>query len=189
MTDMTEEMEKNISEEKARSALADKEKEAEELLKDAEKTHAFLYKAEKPLAQLKKIPVIGGLVDDITTTIELIGDCVKGNYREIPASIIVSSLGAILYLVSPFDLIPDFIPIGGFLDDALVLTLVLGAGLALELRKYRRWKAEYLCLNGNSAETTGNEELPSSDDADEETDVAAAVESEDLLVAADIQQA
>jgi uncharacterized membrane protein YkvA (DUF1232 family) len=184
---MTEEMKSNISEEKALSALADKEKEAEELLKDAEKTNAFLYKAEKPLAQIKKIPVIGWLVDDITTTIELIGDCVKGNYREIPASMIVSALGAIIYLVSPIDLIPDFIPIGGFLDDALVLTLVLGAGLALELRKYRRWKAEYLCLNGNSAETTGNEEPPSSD-VDEETGVAATVESEDLLVAANCQQ-
>jgi uncharacterized membrane protein YkvA (DUF1232 family) len=185
---MTEEMKRNISDEEAGSALKAKEKEAEELLKDAEKTTAFLYKAEKPLAQIKKIPVIGGLVDDITTTIEMIGDCVKGNYRETPASIIVSALGAILYLVSPFDLIPDFIPIGGFLDDALVLTLVLGAGLALELRKYRRWKAEYLCVNGNSAETTGNEELPSSD-IDEETGVAAAVESEGLLVAADSQQA
>jgi uncharacterized membrane protein YkvA (DUF1232 family) len=54
----------------------------------------------------------------------------------------VSALGAIIYLVSPFDLIPDFIPVFGFLEDAAVLTLVLGTGLSLELRKYREWKEE-----------------------------------------------
>jgi uncharacterized membrane protein YkvA (DUF1232 family) len=168
---MTEEMKRNISEEEASSALDAKKKAAEELLKDANETNALLCKAQELLAKIKKMPVIGSLVDDITTTIELIGDSVKGNYREIPASMIVSALAAIIYLVSPFDLIPDFIPFAGFLDDSLVLTLVLGAGLALELRKYREWKAENFYVNGNSAETAGNEELPSSD-VDKECDAA-----------------
>jgi uncharacterized membrane protein YkvA (DUF1232 family) len=139
---MTEEMKSSISEEEARSALEAKEEEAIIILKDAKETDDLLGKAEKLLGKIKKMPIIGALVDDVTTTIELIGDCVEGNYGEIPASMIVSALAAIIYLVSPFDLIPDFMPFAGFFDDALVLTLVLGGGLALELRKYRKWKKE-----------------------------------------------
>jgi uncharacterized membrane protein YkvA (DUF1232 family) len=145
---MTEEMKRNISEEEACSALNDREPEAEELLKDEKKTSVLLDKARNLLAKIKKIPVIGGLADDITMTIELIGDYVNGNYRQVPVRIIVSALAAIIYLVSPFDLILDFLPGFGFLDDVLVLSFVLGAGFALELSKYREWKAEHFYVNG-----------------------------------------
>jgi uncharacterized membrane protein YkvA (DUF1232 family) len=37
--------------------------------------------------------------------------------------------GAIGYLAVPFDLVPDFIPVIGLLDDALVVALVLRAVL------------------------------------------------------------
>jgi uncharacterized membrane protein YkvA (DUF1232 family) len=71
---------------------------------------------------------------------ELIGDYVKGKYRDIPVGITLAALAVIIYFVSPFDLIPDFIPFAGYIDDVAVLTLVLGSGLALELHKYRYWK-------------------------------------------------
>jgi len=38
--------------------------------------------------------------------------------------------GALAYLVSPIDLIPDFIPVLGQLDDVLVVPLLIYAALA-----------------------------------------------------------
>ena len=43
----------------------------------------------------------------------------------LPRSAKLALLAAAVYLVSPFDLIPDFIPIVGYLDDVLVAAIVL----------------------------------------------------------------
>jgi uncharacterized membrane protein YkvA (DUF1232 family) len=129
----------SVTNEEANGALEEKEREAVELIKDEKKTMGMLDKAKDMLDRIKKLPVIGSLVDEIITTIDMIADYVKGNYKEVPFSVIVPALGAIIYLVSPIDLIPDPIPFFGFLDDAAVFTLVLGMGLHSELGKYREW--------------------------------------------------
>lgn len=46
-------------------------------------------------------------------------------------AIIVTILG-VLYIISPIDLIPDFVPIAGWVDDAMVAFLIVSAwGLAI----------------------------------------------------------
>ena len=34
-------------------------------------------------------------------------------------------LGTLAYLISPFDIAPDFIPIGGQIDDVMIVTLLV----------------------------------------------------------------
>jgi uncharacterized membrane protein YkvA (DUF1232 family) len=43
----------------------------------------------------------------------------------LPRAAKVALAAALLYLASPFDLIPDFIPVVGYLDDLLVAALVV----------------------------------------------------------------
>ena len=53
---------------------------------------------------------------------------------------IISILAALVYVISPIDLIPDFIPVIGYLDDAAVVTFVLRLGVGHDLKKYKSWQ-------------------------------------------------
>jgi uncharacterized membrane protein YkvA (DUF1232 family) len=54
---------------------------------------------------------------------------VAGKYRT-PAESVLMVVAAVLYFVSPFDLIPDGIPVFGLIDDAGVIGCVARANLA-----------------------------------------------------------
>jgi uncharacterized membrane protein YkvA (DUF1232 family) len=45
--------------------------------------------------------------------------------RRVPSRWKVASAFALVYLAFPFDLVPDFIPVAGQLDDAILVALVL----------------------------------------------------------------
>ncbi|MDZ7950073.1 MAG: YkvA family protein [Nostoc sp. DedQUE12b] len=49
-------------------------------------------------------------------------------------------LGTLVYLVSPFDILPDFIPVAGQIDDVFLLTLLVSevSGLVIEGWKARK---------------------------------------------------
>jgi uncharacterized membrane protein YkvA (DUF1232 family) len=48
-------------------------------------------------------------------------------------------VAAVIYFVSPFDLIPDSIPVLGLIDDASVLTFVARSNLTL-ISNFRKWE-------------------------------------------------
>ena len=68
----------------------------------------------------------------------ILRDFVKGEYHA-PWKAIAALAAAALYVVAPFDLIPDLLGPLGFTDDALVLGLTWGL-LRRELLDYCTWK-------------------------------------------------
>ena len=52
---------------------------------------------------------------------------------------IASLTGALIYLISPLDLIPDWVPMAGFVDDAAILAFVFQLS-KVDLNAYRKWK-------------------------------------------------
>jgi uncharacterized membrane protein YkvA (DUF1232 family) len=56
-----------------------------------------------------------------------------------PADSILMIVAAVIYFVSPFDLIPDSIPVLGLIDDASVLTCVARSNLTL-ISNFRKWE-------------------------------------------------
>jgi len=78
----------------------------------------------------------------------MIKDYRKGIYTAVPWFTIAAIGGAFLYVISPFDLIPDFIPGLGYLDDITVLTIVVG-WIDSDLHRYLDWK---LSVDGTTPE-------------------------------------
>ncbi|MCR9866244.1 YkvA family protein, partial [Vibrio parahaemolyticus] len=99
-------------------------------------------KGNKKLDQLDNNPpgALSKLWNDIKLMVNLITDYVKGDYTEVPWRVIAAITGAIVYFASPIDVIPDFIPVVGYLDDALVIKLALDLA-SEDLIEYKRWKA------------------------------------------------
>lgn len=66
---------------------------------------------------------------------------VSGEYTDYSAWAFVKATAGLLYVVSPFDLIPDFFPWVGWADDVLVVMYVCNL-LNTELEKFAAWQAQ-----------------------------------------------
>ena len=66
-------------------------------------------------------------------------DFVNGSYRKLPWKAIAAVAAAAAYVLSPIDLIPDFLVPIGWTDDLLVLAMTFGL-VKKELRDYCAWK-------------------------------------------------
>ena len=66
---------------------------------------------------------------------------VKGEYKEIPKSSLIAIVANLLYFVSPIDMLPDFLPFTGFLDDVTVIGFA-ATQIAKDLKKFRVWEDE-----------------------------------------------
>jgi len=70
----------------------------------------------------------------------MLDDYYQRRYCEVPWYIISSIGAALLYVLTPIDLLPDFIPLIGYIDDASVFTFCLNL-VRKEVIKYQNWKA------------------------------------------------
>lgn len=76
---------------------------------------------------------------DLKLLIELTKDWMSGAYVDLSKETIIMIIVSLIYLVMPFDLIPDFL-IGGYIDDALVIGYVVKK-TSDELELYKEWKS------------------------------------------------
>ena len=77
---------------------------------------------------------------DFKLLLSLINDYWKGNYRDVPWWAISTIVFTLLYIVNPIDIIPDFIPVVGHLDDMAVIAICLYV-TENELFHYKEWKS------------------------------------------------
>ena len=90
---------------------------------------------------------------DLMLFVSLIKDYYKGNYRDIPYKTISAGVVGLLYTLNPIDIIPDFIPFIGHIDDALVLAFCLKL-IEKDLQKYQTWKKNQSTAKATTKFTT-----------------------------------
>lgn len=91
---------------------------------------------EKLEASVQKYADIAG---HITVLTRMTQAWRKGEYKDISYTSIFLSVAILLYFISPIDLVPDFIPVIGGLDDVLLLGYLLKI-LRKETTRFLEWE-------------------------------------------------
>ena len=117
-----------------RSALA----RSASILKKPEKLSKLIADATAKAAKLGSGPLIE-LRDSLYGLFRLVKAYGRGDYRDISWSNLVLVVSSIIYFVTPFDLVPDFLMAIGYLDDAAILSWTIKA-LGDEIDKFRLWE-------------------------------------------------
>ena len=79
------------------------------------------------------------LRSDFSELLRLLRAWATGSYPVVPWKSLLLAIAAVIYFVNPFDLVPDFIPVAGLVDDVAVLGFVLKS-LQKDLVRYRDWQ-------------------------------------------------
>ena len=102
--------------------------------------------AEKVMENQEKIEAImqndtlKKYLEDIKLYFQMLGDIFTGKYKKVPMGTIAAIVGTLLYVLSPIDLIPDFLP-GGYLDDAGIVALCLNF-TKQDIEEYKKFKSK-----------------------------------------------
>ncbi|RVU55455.1 YkvA family protein [Anaerosphaera multitolerans] len=109
---------------------------AEDLLKDKDKMDKFLERLER---KLSSVPKIGEYLSDIPIFISLVRSYISGEYRVVPMGSLIAVVSALIYFLSPVDVIPDIIPGMGLVDDAAVISLAYFL-VHDDIEEYKLWR-------------------------------------------------
>jgi uncharacterized membrane protein YkvA (DUF1232 family) len=111
---------------------------AEEYARDPEKAKRLVDEAIKKAKGKNKGP-LGEVWRYLTALIRLTRAYFNRQYTDVPSQTIVLAIAGLIYFVSPIDLIPDFIPVVGYLDDAAVISFVV-ASIKKDLDNFLEWE-------------------------------------------------
>jgi uncharacterized membrane protein YkvA (DUF1232 family) len=119
--------------------LAKAEKKASSKIKDKAFIGKLLYQVINKLRS--NPPKFKELKEQINLIIDFLKQYLSGNYKNVNKSSVITLVAALIYFVNPFDLIMDYIPGIGYLDDMGIIMFVYQK-LAQEFQDFKDWKAE-----------------------------------------------
>jgi len=112
--------------------------EADSYAKDPERLRELLQEAREKINDVPRVP-FAETWPYLMAMIRLIGAYHRGEYRDISAQNLHTVVTALIYFVSPCDVIPDSVPIFGHLDDALVVRLA-AKSVGADLDTFMAWE-------------------------------------------------
>lgn len=79
--------------------------------------------------------------DSVIALTRMLRAWMQGDYKNISTKSIIAVVAAFIYFVNPLDLIPDFIPIIGQLDDIFILGYLIKM-VNKEIERFMAWENE-----------------------------------------------
>ena len=123
---------------KIQELLDESSAKVEAIMKDTAALENILQSAEQ---KLKDIPGVGQYAAKLPLMLSMIRSYIAKEYTEVSPKVVVSMVGALVYMLKGKDLIPDKIPVIGAVDDLAVLGLALQVNSS-ELETYAKWREE-----------------------------------------------
>lgn len=110
--------------------------EANILINVPDKLDELLIKAEE---LIDKLPENVSSLKYIPEFLSLINNYISGRYKDVSVKSVVAVIAVIIYFVAPYDVIPDFIPKIGYLDETYVVDKCLDI-INDDLDKFLTWR-------------------------------------------------
>jgi len=112
---------------------------ASNILGDKQKLNEVLNASKARLSEVNlENSKLSKLGHNLRVFLRMIQAFVKGEYTDAPWKSMVSIVGGIIYFLMPIDLIPDFIPFTGFIDDFTVIMLISNA-FRQDIEQFEIW--------------------------------------------------
>lgn len=131
-------MEADQSNKKPKGFKAAKEK-AEHIIGNEKKLSKLLSDGQKKAKE--KQEKLKSVWNDFQALFRLIKAWWKKEYTSVPWKTVLYAVAAVLYFVNPFDVIPDFIPGLGLLDDITLITFVINS-LKKDIEQFLNWESD-----------------------------------------------
>ncbi len=128
----------DLDKEKIQELLNESSSKVESIMKDTAALENILQSAEQ---KLKDIPGVGQYAAKLPLMLSMIRSYMAKEYTEVSPKVVVSMVGALVYMLKGKDLIPDKFPLIGAVDDLAVLGLCLQLN-DKELSAYANWRQE-----------------------------------------------
>lgn len=104
------------------AAIDGKKNQAEVTINNRDAFDTFLKNIN---AVQKKIPKVGTILSDVSLLVSLVKSYVANDYTEVPYTTVIAVMAALLYVISPIDMLPDVLPGIGYEDDAMVVAFCI----------------------------------------------------------------
>ena len=122
--------------------LATSSGEAENVARDPEEVESLVDKSSRKMHKVKDSKHnFKSFFPQLLTFQRMLKAYSRREYPHLPWKSLLSIIGAILYFLNPLDLIPDFIPGIGLIDDITVLAWAYKS-LGTDVSRFEEWEYE-----------------------------------------------
>lgn len=127
---------------KALRFMASQSDQAENIARDPDEMNNLVHKSRKKMHSVKdkKFNFVN-FIPQLLTFQRMLKAYSRRDYPHLPWKSVLSIIGALLYFLNPLDIIPDFIPGIGLLDDITVLAWAYKA-LGTDVERFEEWEYE-----------------------------------------------